>query len=66
MGTDAACLHELVPVEEGETSEPTLGEIATEFVMEPADLTRIDTECDEGGGGEEEDEDEDEDDEHVQ
>ena len=37
MGTDAACLAELQPVQEGETAEATLGEIATEFTMERAD-----------------------------
>ena len=62
MGADAACMHELRPVEAGETSDATLGEIATEFVMETADAERMDVgaeeeEGEEGEGGEEGDSD---------
>jgi len=56
MGADAACMHEMVPVAEGEVSAATLAEIATEFVMEPADAARMDMgECEESSEDESED-----------
>ena len=50
MGADAATMHEMLPVNVRDESEsaltPTLGEIASEVVMERADAEDVlDVEC---------------------